>query len=99
MKRTRDEEKPECISCRASISNKFGLHGRAAAKLVETATLFASQIRLVRGDCEVDCKSILDVMSMACTQGTDVILKAQGSDANEALQAIKELFHDKFGEE
>lgn len=82
-----------------SITNKFGLHGRAAAKLVEVASLFSSDIFLVRDGIEVDCKSILDVMSMACTQGTPVAVKACGNDADEALDAVEELFNKKFGEE
>ena len=82
-----------------SITNKLGLHGRAAAKLVEVAAHFSSDIVLVRDGTEVDCKSILDVMSMACTQGTPVAVKACGEDADDALHAIEELFNNKFGEE
>lgn len=89
----------ECSEKKLSITNKFGLHGRAAARLVEVASLFASDIVLVRDGVEVDCKSILDVMSMACTQGTPVAVKACGDDADEALVAVEALFNRKFGEE
>ena len=81
------------------IVNRFGLHGRAAAKLVEVASSFSSEIMLVRDDAEVDCKSILDVMSMACTQGTPVAVRARGSDAEAALAAVEELINNRFGEE
>ncbi len=87
------------IEKQLAIANKFGLHGRAAAKLVEVASLFTSEILLVRDGVEVNCKSILEVMSMACTQGTPVAVKACGNDADAALVAIEELFNKKFGEE
>ncbi|MBI5557318.1 MAG: HPr family phosphocarrier protein [Deltaproteobacteria bacterium] len=82
-----------------TISNTFGLHGRASALLVETAKRFKAEIRLVRDDMDADCKSILDVMSMACTKGTPVSIKASGEDAEEALAALAQLIADKFGEE
>lgn len=87
------------VEKKLSITNKFGLHGRPAARLVEVASLFASDIRLVRDGCEVNCKSILDVMSMACANGTPVTVKASGADADEAMAAVESLFTDKFGEE
>ncbi|MCJ7599908.1 MAG: HPr family phosphocarrier protein [Desulfobulbaceae bacterium] len=81
------------------IVNTFGLHGRASAMLVETAKQFDSDIRLIRDEAEADCKSILDVMSMACTKGTPVSIKAAGEDAEAALAALALLIADKFGEE
>jgi len=81
------------------ITNKFGLHGRASARLVETARKYKADIRLVRDGNEVDCKSILDVMTMACTQGTPVTIRARGEDAEAALADLEQLMHNKFGEE
>ncbi|MEW6518613.1 MAG: HPr family phosphocarrier protein [Thermodesulfobacteriota bacterium] len=81
------------------IANTFGLHGRASALLVETAKCFKADIRLIRDEMEADCKSILDVMSMACTKGTPVSIKAAGEDAEAALAAVAQLIADKFGEE
>lgn len=81
------------------IKNRFGLHGRPSALLVETARQFRADIRLVRGDMSVDAKSILDVMSMACTKGTPVSIKVSGQDAEEAMAAIEALINNKFGEE
>lgn len=80
------------------ITNKLGLHGRPAAKLVEVASRYASDIRLIREGVAVDCKSILDVMSVACTQGTTVAVKVCGSDADKALAAVEQLFIEGFGE-
>lgn len=82
-----------------TVVNQWGLHGRASAKLVQTARKFSADIWLVREGVEVDCKSILDVMTMACTQGTPVKIKARGDDAEAALDALTELINSKFGEE
>ncbi|MGV1099592.1 HPr family phosphocarrier protein [Thiovibrio sp. JS02] len=82
-----------------TIANQCGLHGRASAKLVEAARCFQAEIRLVRDGEEVDCKSILDVMTMACTKGTPVKIKARGADAEEALAALGNLVENKFGED
>ncbi|MEW6289632.1 MAG: HPr family phosphocarrier protein [Thermodesulfobacteriota bacterium] len=89
---------PECRK-ELVIANTFGLHGRAAAMLVETAKRFDADIRLIRDEVEADCKSILDVMSMACIKGTPIAIKAAGEDAEAALAALASLIVDKFGEE
>ena len=89
----------ETIERELRITNKFGLHGRASAKLVETARKFQADIWLVRDGNAVDCKSILDVMTMACTQGTPVVIRARGGDAEAALAALEELMNNRFGEE
>jgi len=72
----------EFISCKVVICNKLGLHARAAARLVNTANRFKSEILI--GQTEeglVDAKSILAVMLLAAKKGTELILKAQGLDA------------------
>ena len=89
----------ETIERKLTVSNQSGLHGRASAKLVETARQFSADVWLVRDDAEVDCKSILDVMTMACTKGTPVKVKARGADALEAVEALAELVKNKFGED
>lgn len=81
------------------IANRFGLHGRTSAMLVETARRFESDIVLLRDGLEADCKSILDVMSMACTMGTPVAVRANGPDAEEALEALARLIAGGFGEQ
>ena len=88
-----------CVEKQLAITNSLGLHARAAARLVEVASAFTAQISLIRDGQEVDCKSILDVLSTACTQGTPVAVKACGPDAREALLAVETLFASKFGEE
>jgi phosphocarrier protein len=81
-----------------TIVNKLGLHARAAAKLVTTASGFAADIRLRRGEREVNGKSIMGVMMLAASQGTVVELLADGEDADAALDALDALIADRFGE-
>lgn len=81
-----------------TIINKLGLHARAAAKLVATASEFDSKIQLARNDREVDAKSIMPVMMLAASQGTEIDLIIEGPDENEALEALTALINDYFGE-
>ena len=87
------------VGAKLVVANTFGLHGRTSALLVETAKKFKADIRLIHDDMEADCKSILDVMSLACGQGSPIYLKASGEEAEEALEALSWLIADKFGEE
>jgi Phosphotransferase System HPr (HPr) Family len=82
-----------------TISNKLGLHARAAAKLTQLAGKFSSEIFISRGTQRVNAKSIMGVMMLAAGQGTTVRLEAEGSDADRALSEIQALFDGKFGEE
>lgn len=81
------------------IINKLGLHARAAAKFVTLASRFASEVELVRGSNAVNGKSIMGVMMLAASQGTELILRASGSDEDEAIMKISELITDRFGED
>ena len=81
-----------------TIVNKLGLHARAAAKLVTTASGFGAEIKLRRCDREVNGKSIMGVMMLAASQGTTIELVAEGDDAGAALDALATLIGDRFGE-
>ncbi|HEY9120577.1 MAG TPA: HPr family phosphocarrier protein [Marinobacter sp.] len=81
-----------------TIINKLGLHARAAAKLVATASDFESSIQLSRNDRKVDAKSIMPVMMLAASQGTEVELIADGPDEAQAIEALAALIDDYFGE-
>jgi len=81
------------------ISNKLGLHARAAAKLTQLAAQYKSDIFIARGEQKVNAKSIMGVMMLAAGLGVQVTIEAQGDDAQDALQAIQTLFDNKFGEE
>lgn len=80
------------------IKNKLGLHARAAAKLVHTAARFRSDIKIRKGDEEVDGKSILGILLLAAGRGTTIIIKANGDDEAEAVDAIEKLIDAKFDE-
>ena len=80
------------------VSNKLGLHARAAAKLTKLAGQFSSDVYIAKDARRVNAKSIMGVMMLAAGKGTFVEIEAEGADAEQALEAIKELFDDKFGE-
>ena len=80
------------------ISNKLGLHARAAAKLVHTASAFEAEIFVGTENEEVNAKSILGILTLAATKGTPLTVRAEGKDEAEAVAAIVELFANKFGE-
>ncbi|EAZ97403.1 HPr family phosphocarrier protein [Marinobacter sp. ELB17] len=80
------------------IINKLGLHARATAKLVATASAHQSKIRIAGKGREVDAKNIMQVMMLAASQGTEVELIADGDDEQQAIIALTELINDYFGE-
>ncbi len=86
------------INKRVTIVNKLGMHARAAAKFVNLATSFASNIELERGDRRVNGKSIMGVMMLAASKGSSVTLYANGKDENEAIEHLERLITNRFGE-
>jgi phosphocarrier protein HPr len=80
------------------IKNKLGLHARAAAKFVHAAARFKSDIKVRKGDEEVDGKSILGILLLAAGRGSTIVVKADGPDERDALDAIEKLIDDKFDE-
>ena len=87
------------IEREVEIVNRLGLHARAAAKLVQTAGGFDSRLWLVKDGEVVDAKSILGLLLLAASQGTTVTLRAEGADAEEAVDAVATLIADRFLEE
>lgn len=86
------------IEREVEIVNRLGLHARAAAKLVQTASDFESRISLASDSEEVDAKSILGILLLAAAQGSSVVVRCDGPDEEKALEAIAELVSGKFGE-
>ena len=80
------------------ILNKNGLHARPAAEIVKISAKFQSEITLARDGMEVNGKSIMGVMMLAAECGATLVLRAEGSDADAALDALAELILRKFGE-
>lgn len=83
----------------ATIVNRLGLHARPAMAFVDCAGTFSSAVRVRKGDTEVDGKSIMQMMMLAATQGTSLKIKANGPDAGEAIEALRQLVDGKFDEE
>ena len=84
---------------RLTIRNKVGLHARPAALFVQTATKFQCEIRVKNQDKLVNAKSILSVLSMGVKAGEEIIIDAEGTDADLALQTLQGLAESNFGEE
>ena len=80
------------------ISNKLGLHARAASKLVQLTNKYLSEIKISKGQISVNGKSILGILSLAACINSEVTIEAVGSDEIEAIDEIEKLFNDKFGE-
>ena len=81
-----------------TIVNKLGLHARAAAKLVNLASGFESEITIKRGRQKVNAKSIMGVMMLAAAKGVMIEVSVDGNDADEALAEITRLVQNRFGE-
>ena len=82
-----------------TIINQLGLHARAAAKLVSTASKFSSNINIIYGTKIVNTKSIMGVMMLAAAKGSELVLEISGPDEENAKNAMVELINNKFGEE
>jgi phosphocarrier protein len=82
-----------------TIVNKLGLHARAAAKFVTLASSFASDIKLARNGQQVNGKSIMGVMMLAASRGSDITISADGNDETEAISKLAELIAQRFGED
>lgn len=88
------------VEQRVVVTNRLGLHARAAALLVRTASSFQSLQRLERldGTASADAKSILSVLMLAAARGTELRAVAEGVDERDAMNALCRLFADGFGE-
>jgi phosphocarrier protein HPr len=80
------------------ITNKLGLHARAAALLVQTVNRFSSQVTLSKDGQSAEGRSIMGVLTLAATHGSNVQVEANGEDAERAVKAIEKLFDSRFNE-
>ena len=87
------------LSRSVTVANRLGLHARAAAKFVHTATRFASQIRVSRDGRTMDGKSIMGILLLAAGAGSTVVITADGADEAAAVEALCRLVEGGFGEE
>ena len=86
------------IKTTTTISNKLGLHARASAKLTKLAGSFPCEVWISRGERRVNAKSIMGVMMLAAGIGSEVALETDGTQEQEAMDALLALIADKFGE-
>ncbi|MBO5608470.1 MAG: HPr family phosphocarrier protein [Treponema sp.] len=82
-----------------TVRNRAGIHARPAALIAQTANKYASEIILEKDTASVNAKSIMGVITMAAGYSTTLTLKVEGSDEQEAAEAIFALFESKFEEE
>ena len=81
------------------ITNRLGLHARAAAKLVHLVEPYRAEVRLVKDGEKADARSVLSLISLGCAEGARVTVVAEGADALSAVLAVESLFEERFGEE
>jgi len=87
------------IEREVEIVNRLGLHARAAAKLVHTSGAYQSRVTVIKEGEEVDAKSILGILLLAAGQGSQLTIRCQGPDEEEALGALSTLIANRFDEE
>ena len=87
------------IESEVQVSNRLGLHARAAARFVHLANRFSSRITVVKDGTRVDGKSILGLLTLAAARGTRLRLSADGDDEREAVEKLADLVRSRFGEE
>jgi phosphocarrier protein NPr/phosphocarrier protein len=81
------------------ITNVLGLHARASSKLVKLTNKFSSQINISKGNLVIDAKSILGILSLGASFGTEIKIEIVGDDEETAMMEIIDLFQNKFGEQ
>jgi phosphocarrier protein len=89
------------VSRRVVIANRLGLHARAAARLVNVARQYVSHVRLERPDTgkTADGKGILGVLLLTASRGTELVVSADGADADDAVNALCRLIERRFEED
>jgi phosphocarrier protein len=87
------------IEAEFTIKNRLGLHARPAAMFVQTAAKFRSEIKVSKGDVEVNGKSVMGLMMLAAECGSRVRVVAEGADEKKAVDELGRLFEKKFDEE
>ena len=87
------------VEADVKITNRLGIHARPATLLVKAAQKFKSRITLLKDDMEVDGKSIMDIMILAAEPDSSIIIRADGEDETEALEALKKIVEDRFYED
>ena len=90
---------PTGVQRRVVIRNKYGLHARPAAAFVKKAHEFESDVWVRKEELEVNGKSIMGMMMLAAEHGTEIVIRASGTDAERAVDTLSALVDGRFGEE
>ena len=86
------------VAKKLEIKNKLGLHARAAALLVQTVNRFDAEVKISKDGQVVDGRSIMGVLTLAATRGSEIHVEAKGKEAAKAVRAIERLIEKKFHE-
>jgi phosphocarrier protein len=81
------------------VGNQLGLHARIATMMVQTMQNYSCQVTLMKDGVEVDARSVLGLLLLAATPGSEIVVKAQGPDSREAIQEISRLIQDDESEQ
>lgn len=87
------------IEKKAVVKNRAGIHARPAASIVKTANKYRSDIKIIRNNDEINAKSIMGIITLAAGYKTELIIKADGEDEEEAVDELLRLFENKFEED
>ena len=82
-----------------TVNHEVGLHARPASMFVQTAAKFSSDIEVTQGETKANAKSILAVLTLGAHKDAEIVVKAEGDDAEDALKALEELVLSNFGEQ
>jgi phosphocarrier protein HPr len=81
-----------------TVTNELGIHARSAAMIVEVSNKYRAKICLEKNGSKVNAKSILGILTLGCPKGSKIIIRAEGIDAEEAVEELGRLIENKFGE-
>jgi len=82
-----------------TVGNKLGLHARVATMMVQTMRNYSCQVTLVKDGVEVDARSVLGLLLLAASPGSEILVRAQGLDSMEAINEISRIIQDEESEE
>jgi len=93
------EKRGTAASGRFTIVNRLGMHARAAAQFVQLASSYESEVYVEKDGQEINGKSIMGIMMLVATVGSEVTVRAEGADADRAVRELGELINNRFGED
>jgi phosphocarrier protein HPr len=85
----------EIMERTVTVGNQMGLHARVATMMVQTMQNYVCQVTLVKDGVEVDARSVLGLLLLAATPGSEIVIKAHGPDSGEAIQQISRLIQNE----